>query len=108
MLERAYEQIDATPEQRQKIEPIVKQAARELRPLRAKVREARREGVKLFSSDTVDRAAIERSRVEQMQATDAASKRFTQALGDVAEILTPEQRRTLAARFARGGVHRRG
>jgi Spy/CpxP family protein refolding chaperone len=108
MLERAYEQIDATPEQRQKIEPIVKQAARELRPLRAKVREARREGVKLFSADTVDRAAIERSRVEQMQATDAASKRFTQALGDVAEILTPEQRRTLAARFARGGVHRRG
>jgi len=101
MLERAYEQVGATPEQRQKIEPIVKQAAKDLQPLRAKVREARREGLKLFSADTVDRGAIERFRVEQVQATDAASKRFTQALTDVAEVLTPEQRRSVAERMQR-------
>lgn len=107
MLERAFDTVNATPEQKAKIEPIVKQAAAELRPLRQKVREARREGVKLFSADTVDRAAIERFRVQQIQATDAASRRFTQALADVAEVLTPEQRKTLAARFARRG-HGRG
>jgi Spy/CpxP family protein refolding chaperone len=101
MLKHAYVEIDATPEQRQKIDPIVKQAAEELRPLRQKVRDARREGVKLFSAETIDRDAIERLRQEQIAAADTASKRFTRALADVAEVLTPEQRKTLAARFAR-------
>jgi periplasmic protein CpxP/Spy len=108
MLEHAYVEIDATDAQKRKLEPIVKQAAKELQPLRAKAREARREGMKLFSADTIDRAAIERLRAEQMAAADAASKRFTQALADVAEVLTPEQRRTLAARFGRRGRGRGG
>jgi len=103
MLKHAYVEIDATEAQKQKIDPIVKQAAQELQPLRAKVREARREGIKLFSAESIDRGAIERLRVEQMASADAASKRFTQALSDVAEVLTPEQRKTLAARFARRG-----
>jgi len=107
MLKHAYVEIDATEAQKQKIDPIVKQAAKELQPLRAKVREARREGIKLFSAESIDRGAIERLRVEQMASADAASKRFTQALSDVAEVLTPEQRKTLAARFARRG-HGRG
>jgi protein CpxP len=108
MLERAFEKIDATPEQRAKLEPMVKQASKELQPLRAKVREARREGMKLFSADNIDRGAIERFRAEQIGATDAASKRFTQAVGDVAEVLTPVQRRKLAARVGRGGRRGRG
>ena len=103
MLKHAYVEIDATEAQKQKIDPIVKQAAQELQPLRAKVREARREGIKLFSAESIDRGAIERLRVEQMASADAASKRFTQALSDVAEVLAPEQRKTLAARFARRG-----
>ena len=106
MLKHAYVEIDATEAQKQKIDPIVKQAAKELQPLRAKVREARRQGIQLLSADTIDRGAIERLRVEQITSADAASRRFTQALADVAEVLTPEQRRTLAARFARRG--RRG
>jgi len=108
MLERAFEKIDATPEQRAKIEPMVKQAAAELRPLREQARNARQEGMKLFSAERIDRGAIERLRAQQIQATDAASKRFTQALADVADVLTPEQRKTLAARFARHGRGRMG
>jgi len=100
MLKHVYVEIDASAEQRQRIDPIVKQAANDLLPLRAKVREARRAGLKLLSAETVDRGAIERLRLEQMASADAASKRFTQALADVAEVLTPEQRKTLAARFA--------
>lgn len=106
MLKHVYVEIDATPEQQQKIDPIVKQAAEELRPLRARVREARREGLRLFSAPSIDRGAIERLRLEQMASADAASKRFTRALADVAEVLTPEQRKTLAARFARRGQGR--
>lgn len=103
MLQHLYVEIDATDAQKQRLDPIVKQAAKDLAPLRDQVREARREGVKLLSADTIDRGAIERFRVQQIGATDAASKRFTQALGDVAEVLTPEQRRMLAARAGRHG-----
>jgi Spy/CpxP family protein refolding chaperone len=108
MLKHLYVEIDATDAQKHKLDPIVKQAAQELQPLRAKVREARREGMKLFSAENIDRGAIERFRAEQIGATDAASKRFTQALTDVAEVLTPDQRKTLAARFARYGRGRMG
>ena len=108
MLKHMYVEIDATEAQQAKLDPIVKQAAKELQPLRAKVREARREGMKLFSSENIDRGAIERFRAEQIGATDAASKRFTQALTDVAEVLTPDQRKTLAKRFARHGRGRFG
>jgi periplasmic protein CpxP/Spy len=107
-LKHLYVEIDASDAQKQKIDPIVKQAAKDLQPLRAKVREARREGMKLLSADTIDRGAIERFRAEQIAATDAASKRFTQAVTEVAEVLTPEQRRTLAARFAHRRGHYRG
>ncbi len=103
MLKHMYVEIDATEAQKQRLDPIVKQAAKDLAPLREQVRAARLEGVKLLSADTIDRGAIERFRVEQIGATDAASRRFTQALGDVAEVLTPPQRKTLAARFARRG-----
>ena len=108
MLKHLYVEIDATEAQQAKLDPIVKQAAKELQPLRAKVRTARHEGMKLFSAENIDRGAIERFRAEQIGATDAASKRFTQALTDVAEVLTPDQRKTLAARFARHGRGRMG
>lgn len=104
MLKHLYVEIDATDVQKQQLDPIVKQAAGDLRPLRAKVQDARRRGAELLSAETIDRGAIERLRVEQIGAADAASRRFTQALTDVAEVLTPAQRKKLAARFAhRGG-----
>lgn len=103
MLKHLYVEIDASEAQKQKLDPIVKQAANDLMPLRAKVQEARRRGVELLSADTIDRGAIERLRAEQIGAADAASKRLTQALGDVAEVLTPAQRKTVAARVGRHG-----
>ena len=108
MLKHLYVEIDATEAQQAKLDPIVKQAAKELQPLRAKVREARREGMKLFSAENIDRGAIERFRAEQIGATDAASKRFTQAVADAAEVLSPEQRKKLAARVGRGRRGRGG
>jgi Spy/CpxP family protein refolding chaperone len=107
MLKHLYVEIDATDEQKQKLDPIAKQAAKDLQPLREKTREARLKSVELLSADKIDRGAIEKARAASMRAADAASKRYTQALTDVAEVLTPEQRKTLAARMQRRG-HRRG
>lgn len=107
MLKHMYVEIDATDAQKQKIDPIARQAAKDLRPLREKARDARLKSVDLLAADRIDRGAIENARAEGIRAADASSRRFTQALTDIAEVLTPEQRKTLAARMQRRG-HRRG
>ena len=108
MLKHFYLEIDATEAQKQKLDPIVKQAAKDLLPLRAKMHEARKQGAALLSADTVDRAAIESFRAQQLQLADSASKRFSQALTDVAEVLTPAQRKDLAQRLEKMGPGRHG
>ena len=47
----------------------------------------------LFAQPTVDAAALEALRQKQMAMHDAASKRMMQAMLDVAQVLTPEQRK---------------
>lgn len=111
MLKHFYVEIDATEAQKQKLDPIVKQAAKDLMPLRTKMHEARKQGAALLSAETIDRGAIESFRTQQLQLADAASKRFSQAIADVAEILTPAQRKDLAKRLEKmgpgmhGGMH---
>jgi len=105
MLKHLYVEVDATDAQRLQLAPIVKSAARDLLPVRTKIHEARRQAVQLLSQDTVDRAALEALRAEQLQLIEQASRRLTQALADVADVLTPEQRQSLAARIGRWHGH---
>jgi Spy/CpxP family protein refolding chaperone len=92
-------EINATPEQTAKLTSIAKGAAKDMQPLREKAREARKRSMELLAAPTIDRAAIERLRAEQMQAADALSKRRSQAFADAAEVLTPDQRKKLAERM---------
>jgi len=101
-------EVDATPAQTAKLTEIAKAAAKDLRPLREKVRDARKRGMDLLSAPTIDRAAIERLRAEQIQAADAASRRVSQALADTAEVLTPEQRKKFAERMQQRHGRQRG
>lgn len=103
MLKHLYVEIDATEEQKQKLDPIVKDAAKELAPLRRNLQQARREAINLLAQDKVDPAAIEALRAKQMQLADQSSRRFTKALVDAADVLNPAQRKKLAAHFARRG-----
>ena len=90
-------EVDATPAQRDKIAGIAKAAARDLLPLRTKLQDARKQATALAGAPTVDRAAMEKLRSEQIALADTASKRVTQALADAGEVLTPEQRQKIAA-----------
>jgi Spy/CpxP family protein refolding chaperone len=101
MLKHLAVEVDATPAQQQQLAPIVKTAARDLFPMRDRMREARRQAVTLLAQPTVDRAALEALRAGQLQLADQASRRLTQALADVADVLTPEQRKQLAERAGR-------
>jgi len=99
MLKHLFVEIDATDAQKEKLAPIVKQAANDLLPLRDKMRAARQQAIELLTQDSVDRGAIERLRAEQLELADAGSKRLAQAIADAAEVLTPEQRKALAERM---------
>ena len=105
MLKHLYVEIDATDGQKQKLAPIVKQAVKDLLPLREKMQAARKQAVELLTGDAIDRAAIEALRAEHLQLAEQASRRIAQALADAAEVLTPAQRKELAARMEK---HRHG
>jgi periplasmic protein CpxP/Spy len=101
-------ELDATPEQQEKLRAIAKAAVRDLVPMRDKAKGARERAAELLTQPTVDRAAIEAFRAEHLTLADSASKRFAQAVADAAEVLTPEQRQKAHewVQWRRGFWHR--
>ena len=99
-LRHVYIEVDATPAQQAQLDPIVKQAVADLAPLHAQMHDFHAEVLKALSADTIDRGALEILREQHIAAADQASRRITQLIADVADVLTPEQRKTLAARIA--------
>jgi len=105
-VERVLKRVDATEAQRSQVKDIAKKAAADLRGMRGKQSELRKRGMALLAAPTVDRAAIEALRVEQIRLADEASRRMSVALADSAEVLTPEQRAKLAERMGKRGERR--
>jgi Spy/CpxP family protein refolding chaperone len=101
MLKHLYVEIDATEEQKRALEPLVKQAAHDLLPLRERLHAGRREALELLAQERIDPAALEALRAQQLGLADEASRRLTRAIADAAEVLTPAQRKQLAAHFSR-------
>ena len=101
-------EIDASAEQQEKLRSIVKAAVKDLVPLREKAQAARQRAHSLLTQPTVDRAAIEAFRAEQVTQLDAVSKRLAQALAEAAEVLTPEQRQKIGDHMQRRRGHWRG
>jgi periplasmic protein CpxP/Spy len=98
-------EIDATAEQQDKLRAIVRDAVKDLLPMREKIMSARGTARDLLTRETVDRAAIEKFRTDMLATHDTVSKRLVQAVADAAEVLTPEQRRRISDMIAarRGG-----
>jgi Spy/CpxP family protein refolding chaperone len=100
---------DASPEQKQKVATIMKDAFKDLAPVREQMKSARADVVRVLKADKVDRAEIERLRAQRMGEMEAASKRMAQAIGDLGETLTAKQRVEVVSRmegFAFGRGHR--
>jgi protein CpxP len=97
VLKHLYVEIDATDAQQAQITPLVQQAVNDLLPMRAQLQAAHAQALQALTQNTVDRTALEAARVAHLQLADQASKRLTQLLADVDEVLTPAQRTALAA-----------
>lgn len=96
---RMAREVKASDEQRTKVADIAKAAAKDLMPLREQMQDVRKQVRELLTQPTVDRAALEKLRADQIATLDALSKRLVTAVSDAADVLTPEQRKELADRF---------
>ncbi len=108
MVKHAGIEIDATDEQEAKIVSLLTTAAKEVLPLREKMRETRKQVRDLMTAETIDRAALEQLRAERVTDMDAMSKKLVDTLADVAEVLTPEQRSQLEDRMEEFRGFRKG
>jgi protein CpxP len=107
-LGQALSKVDATQEQRDKINAIAKSAIDDVIAMRKDPSARREQVMAIFKADTIDRAALEALRAEQLGTGEAASKRIVQAAADAAEVLKPEQRRQLASDWQQCSFDGRG
>ena len=103
MIRHLAVEIDATNEQQDKIKAILHATVKDVLPVRDKMLAARATARELLSQPTVDRAALEKLRAEQIATHEAVSKQIVQAVADAADALTPEQRRKIVDMLPPGG-----
>ncbi len=111
MVKHVAIEIDATQEQQDKITALATAVAKDLKPVHDRLRASGKELHDLLLADTIDRAALEQLRAERLADAERISKNLVSALADVAEVLSPEQRKVLDERINqfrsmhRGGHH---
>ncbi len=88
--------VDASDEQRAQVKGIIETHSATLNSLRESGRKLHEETRALLSAPTIDRSAIENLRQQKIASMDQTSREMTTMLADIAEVLTPEQRKQLA------------
>jgi protein CpxP len=99
MVDFMLDGLHATDAQRSQIKQIAVQAAGDLKAQAEAGKALRQRGAQIFTAPTVDATAAEQLRQQMMQQHDQMSRRTTQAMLDVARVLTPEQRATIGERM---------
>jgi Spy/CpxP family protein refolding chaperone len=108
MVKHVAIEIDATQAQQEKITALVTAVATDLKPVRDRMRATGKEVHDLLLADTIDRTALETLRAERLAEAERISKNLVGALADVAEVLSPEQRKLLDERIKQFRSMRRG
>ena len=97
--------VDATDEQRERIDAILAGAVDDVFPLRAEHRAHRRDLIAELARPQLDRAALEEIRTAELALAEKATARLLDAVVAAAEVLEPEQRQELVERFAKRHRH---
>lgn len=90
--ERVLDDIKATDAQRKQIQGITAKAHADLRALHDKARDQRQDAMAIWTAPKIDAAEAEKQRQQMLAQHDQVSKRVMQAMLDVGQVLTPEQR----------------
>lgn len=106
-VEHLLDRIDATDDQETRIQAIVAEGLDELALAHGGEGDAREAWGTLLTAEVIDHEAIESMRREHLARADVMSAIASRRIGEILEVLTPEQRRALRDRFERHrGRHR--
>ena len=97
----ALHRLDATREQEENVQKIVGNTVDNLFPIVEKHRANRDQLHTLLEAPVIDRAALERLRVEEVALADSLSRVVATSVADAAEALTTEQRAELLEHLQR-------
>lgn len=95
--DRLLDEVQATDAQRKQIRGIADKARADLRALHEKSRDQHHNAMAIWTSPKLDAGEAEKQRQQMLAQHDQVSKRMTQAMLDVGQVLTPEQRAKAAA-----------
>ncbi len=105
--------IDATPEQRERVDEIVTRSMDDILGLRSEFQKSRRAMLAVLVQEAPDQAALEDIRDDMLRLDSEINARILDGVIEVSEVLTPDQRRKIVSRYSgkRGGffgrLHRR-
>lgn len=99
MVKVAADEVDASQEQQDEITALVTIAAIDLRPVHNRMRGTSEAVQTLILADEIDRPALEKLRAGRLADAELISKNLVGLLADVAEVLSPEQRKVLNQRI---------
>lgn len=105
MLQYVYDNVGASESQKTQLASIVQRAQSDLAQLQSQHADGHQRIFGLLTQPTIDRDAVEAERVAHMSVHEQTSKRTMQFLVDVAEALTPAQRKALADHMSQHTAH---
>lgn len=94
---RLLDEVKATDAQRKQIRDITEKARTDVRALQDTARAQHHEAMAIWTSPKLDAAEAEKARQQMLAHHDQVSKRMMQAMLDVGQVLTPEQRAQASA-----------
>ena len=99
--EHMLDAADATDAQRTQIKAIMQAAHADLKPLMKQEHDLHKQAAALLAAPQIDANAVESLRQQGSTVREQISKRMSQAMVAAANVLTPAQRATLAAKMAK-------
>ncbi|MDY0746143.1 periplasmic heavy metal sensor [Paucibacter sp. R3-3] len=99
--EHMLDAADATDAQRTQVKTIMQSARADVKPLMKQEFDLHKQAEALFAAPQIDANAIESLRQQGSTVREQISKRMSQAMIAAANVLTPAQRATLAAKMAK-------
>ena len=96
------DKVEATDDQRSRVQAIVKDAVAELKKDKQSQGNAWQDFAAALTKGSIDRDALEALRRNKVEAADRKSQLMLAALTAAAEVLTPDQRAKLAAELETG------